>query len=78
MIIFYKQITYKFYQEGDLKYTSVNVRFYLLYSWEELSKLPYPPDLYPIEHAWSKLEKKIRKHNFFFKSCTKATLIGER
>ena len=56
---------YQYYQDNDPKHTALNTKLWLLYNCQKVLKTPaQSPDLNPIEHLWSHLEKKLRKRNF--------------
>lgn len=69
---------FKFYQDNDPKHSAVNTKLWLLYNCPQIIKTPpQSPDLNPIEHLWSHLEKKIRSREFTNKNQMKAILQEE-
>ena len=70
--------SFYFEQDNDPKHTDVDVRLWLLYnSKNQLKTPPQSPDLNPIEHLWSLLERKIRNHVITSKEMLKTVLLEE-
>lgn len=66
-----------FYQDNDPKHKAYNVRNWLLYNCPHvLETPPQSPDLNAIEHFWSHLEEKLKKHSISNRNELK-TALGE-
>ncbi|GFT15050.1 transposable element Tcb1 transposase [Nephila pilipes] len=64
--------TYKFYQDNDLKHSSLNTRLWLLYNYPYVIKYPVQsPVLNPIEDLWGHLENRLRKRELSSKIMMK-------
>lgn len=66
-----------FQQDNDPKHSSYLVQEWRIYHCKQLKTPPQSPDLNPIEHVWSILDKKIRMHHITSKDSLRNAISTE-
>ncbi|GFT85807.1 putative transposase [Trichonephila clavipes] len=68
-----------FYQDNDPKHFAQNTRLLMLYNCPKVIKTAaQSPELNPIEHLWSILEKKIKRAPFFEQTSNEWSKIDQK